>query len=139
MEFIPLTETPLQIELNRIEAEAARHSAMICAAAQQWETAHLLCQRLNALADLNPGSLFSEPLVPHATYHPSDDAAEICIYTHERGLAVLQLARDTLPLVSGGEAYANTDQFECPDYPGVMIYIRTQYVETFQQQHAEAA
>ncbi|MFV5212814.1 hypothetical protein ACLIIZ_03685 [Azonexus caeni] len=123
MLFLPLPPSPLQLELNRIEAEAAQHSALICAAASVFESAHQLCAGLNAAADLNPGSLFTRPLEAVALYHTND--VEICIYAGANSAQVIQLAlRGGLHLVNHGRSYHDTYRVTAQEYPGVHLFIQ---------------
>lgn len=129
-------ETPvqnhLQAELDRIEAEAANHSALICAKAETLELAHQLCDVLNAHGD------FSAPLEPRPVYYSLD--CGILIYTNETGLQALSAAQAAgLEMAPQGHAYEGSEYFVCPDFPGVKIIILTQFAQAFAQLLAEAA
>lgn len=131
MEFLsPPAESPLQRELNRIEVEAAHHSALICAAAPILDSAHQLCNLLNTAADLKPGSLFASPLAPAVTYHRK--RAEIGIYARHLSATVVQLALQAgLHLVKRRPFPAFEDTFIvlALEYPGVSIFVRAPHAD----------
>jgi hypothetical protein len=122
----------LQAELARIETEAARHSALICAKADELELAHQLCAVLNAHGN------FISPLKPHPVYYFSDCA--ILIYTEEDGLQTLSAAQAAgLEMTNTGPTYEGSEYFACPAFPGVKVIIRSEYAQAFAQPCAEAA
>lgn len=125
----------LQAELERIEADASKHSQLIIAAADALNAAHELCQMINATAVL------SQPVTPFVGYHTQPDRCEIAIFGARNSVEILQALMYELKIEIVFSRPFGTEgdlRFVFPKYPGVSLIVQGDPAAVFIHNHMTA-